>query len=152
MIRVANLQHDSVLLLGVHQLEVLHGGHRDAAIEVQNVGAHLLVPARRLVDQVDQVPEVAVLHTAQHVISRGGGRRSCGRTAAAVLPLYYVSALIETCQENQPREDSRGAVLDLATPLASCAVLASPTRWRRTLQHPSRSERLHLKQFAQVEH
>ena len=69
MQHLSHLQYNRILLLRVHKLEVLHGRHGDASVEVQNVRSHLLVPAGRLVDQVDQISEIAVPHPTEHVIA-----------------------------------------------------------------------------------
>ena len=93
-----HLQHDCVLLVGVHQLEVLDTGHGHSAVEVEHVGAHLLVPSGRLVDEVIQVAQVAVLHAGEDrvvgvavaavvvVVSRG---------PAVVFPLYDATVLVQ---------------------------------------------------------
>ncbi len=94
-----HLQHDGVLLVWVHQLEVLDTGHGHSAVEVEHVGAHLLVPPGRLVDEVVQVAQVPVLHAGEDrvvsiavaravvVVVRGG--------PAVVLPLNDATVLVQ---------------------------------------------------------
>lgn len=62
------LQDDSILLVGIDELEVFDGRHRHSAIEVQNIGADLFVPTRRLVDQIHQIAEISVLDSSDNVI------------------------------------------------------------------------------------
>lgn len=47
-------------ILRVDDLEVLHGGLRDAAVEVEHVRLRLLVPAGTFVDQGHQLVHVVV--------------------------------------------------------------------------------------------
>ena len=51
---LAELEQDAILLLR-HQLKVLDGSLCDTAAEVEAVGAELVIPPRRLVEQGDDV-------------------------------------------------------------------------------------------------
>ena len=54
---LAELKDDTVQVTFLHQLEVLDGCLRDAAMEVQAVGAQVLVPLGRLVAQQHHVSQ-----------------------------------------------------------------------------------------------
>ncbi len=46
------LKNHSILLVRINQLEILDGSHRDTSIEIEDICANLLIPARRLIDKI----------------------------------------------------------------------------------------------------